>query len=118
MRTLPTAVGCMLAFGAAVGGCGGASNERTAGERATTGGPAASPAQARARTQFVEQCGSCHTLAAAGTVGSVGPPLDGTPRTAAFIERQIQTGADGMAPNLLAGSARRAVAEYVANVSR
>jgi mono/diheme cytochrome c family protein len=40
------------------------------------GVPGAAPPQLTAGEQFVESCGSCHTLAAAGTGGTTGPDLD------------------------------------------
>lgn len=42
-----------------------------------TGGlPSANADKQNGRTLFVQQCGGCHTLSAAGTTGKVGPNLD------------------------------------------
>jgi cytochrome c oxidase subunit II len=53
---------------------------------------------AAAREVFVTNCGSCHTLAKAGTSGQIGPALDGLTLDAAAIERQIREGGGGMPP--------------------
>ena len=79
-----------------------------------------SPAAARgARAAFVESCGMCHALKAAGTHGFVGPDLDETKPSQARVRRMIRTGSiDGiMQPGLLEGRDARAVASYVARVA-
>ncbi len=43
-------------------------------------------------------CGSCHTLAAAGSTGNVGPNLDESKPTAERTYVQIQNGGGGMPP--------------------
>jgi cytochrome c oxidase subunit II len=53
---------------------------------------------AAAREVFVTNCGSCHTLAKAGTSGQVGPPLDGLTLDQEAIEQQIRQGGGGMPP--------------------
>jgi mono/diheme cytochrome c family protein len=81
------------------------------------------------------QCGSCHTLADAGTRGQVGPNLDaafyqsrkdgiGQETLAAVVQNQIaypvtdpSTGAPGMPANLLTGQDATDVALYVASVA-
>ncbi len=45
---------------------------------------------------FVENCGGCHTLAAAGTSGSIGPVLDGAGLDAAFVAETVSSGQGGM----------------------
>lgn len=55
--------------GAAGGGAGGA------GGGAGSGGAAGGGAAALGRETFISNCGSCHTLADAGTNGSAGPDL-------------------------------------------
>ena len=84
--------------------------------------PAASPSPAPARgarAAFVETCGMCHALQAAGTHGFVGPDLDETKPSRARVRRMIRTGSiDGiMQPGLLEGRDARAVASYVARVA-
>jgi mono/diheme cytochrome c family protein len=56
-------VACAAAATIALAGCG-------------TGGYTASGNQGTGKTLFVKACGSCHTLAAAGTAGTIGPNLD------------------------------------------
>jgi hypothetical protein len=41
-------------------------------------------------------CGSCHTLAAAGASGNVGPDLDSAPPTTAAVAAQVKSGGGGM----------------------
>jgi cbb3-type cytochrome c oxidase subunit III len=41
---------------------------------------------------FVANCGSCHTLAAAGTTGTVGPNLDQLMRSFARVQHQVING--------------------------
>lgn len=45
---------------------------------------------------FKTNCGSCHTLAEAGTSGTVGPNLDQLKRTLPQITKQITNGGNGM----------------------
>jgi cytochrome c2 len=75
-------------------------------------------------------CGSCHTLADAGTQGKIGPNLDDAfrrPRQEGFKESTIQnvvldqirfpTTGSGMPANLLKGQNAEDVAVYVASVA-
>jgi mono/diheme cytochrome c family protein len=99
----------------------------------------------RGKTLFVEgspgkqSCGSCHTLADAGTTGKIGPDLDEAFRYArssedehGFNETTIRdvvrgqiaypvaeppTGRPGMPANLVTGNDAEAVASYVASVA-
>ncbi len=48
------------------------------------------------KTLFVESCGSCHTLAAAGTSGAIGPVLDGVGLDVAFVATTVAAGRGGM----------------------
>ena len=54
---------CAVAAVLALAGCG-------------TGGYTANGNQGAGKPLFVKACGSCHTLAAAGTTGTIGPNLD------------------------------------------
>jgi cbb3-type cytochrome c oxidase subunit III len=47
---------------------------------------------------FTSSCAGCHTLAAAGATGAVGPNLDQLSLTAGRIAEQIRTGGGGMPP--------------------
>ena len=65
---------------------------------------------------FTDTCGSCHTLSAAGTSGSVGPNLDDVSLDASAIEGIIRDGRGGM-PALgdkLSDAEIAAVAAFVA----
>lgn len=68
MRLAALACACSVAVGLAVAGCGG---ELGGGGVVGASGDAASGKQL-----FVERCGSCHTMADAGTSGTVGPNMD------------------------------------------
>jgi mono/diheme cytochrome c family protein len=45
---------------------------------------------------FTSNCGSCHTLAAAGTTGQVGPNLDELKPDEKTVQTQVETGGDKM----------------------
>lgn len=68
------------------------------------------------KSVFAGTCGSCHTLTAAGTSGTVGPNLDGTSRDAAAIEGIIRDGTGTMPAqgDKLSDEEITAVAEFVA----
>jgi cytochrome c553 len=74
----------ILALAAAVvlAGCGGSDD---------------SESQAAGAKVFADAgCGGCHTLAAAGSTGAVGPSLDGTQLSADRIATQVRRGGNGM----------------------
>jgi mono/diheme cytochrome c family protein len=54
-----------------------------------------SPAEEHGRMLFVERCGSCHTLDAAGTTGQIGPNLGDIPLDEADVRRAIEIGGQG-----------------------
>jgi mono/diheme cytochrome c family protein len=115
-------------------GCGGGSDSATVQQQtATAGAPEAptpeqplSPAEVHGRDLFVQHCGSCHTLAAAGTVGQIGPNLGDIAVDEADVLHAIRTGggrhAKGRAPgpsgnmprNLVTGKDAQDVAAFVA----
>jgi cbb3-type cytochrome c oxidase subunit III len=102
---------------------------------AGTGGISAGGDTVRGEELFKQQCGSCHTLAAAGTAGTIGPNLDAafeSVRAQGFEESSIQqvvagqikfpvttpsTGAPGMPADLVTGDDVDNVAAYVASVA-
>ncbi|MGI9556444.1 MAG: c-type cytochrome [Solirubrobacterales bacterium] len=68
---------------------------------------------------FKENCGSCHTLAAAGTTGTIGPSLDGA-GVSADDAATIVTDGRGSMPSFggqLDEAQIQAVAEFVASAS-
>ena len=96
----------------------------TGGNSAATGGTAAPKLDAAmmtaAKTTFTSTCGGCHTLKDAGTVGQVGPILDGLAAaqlTYDHIEMQIMNGGNGMPAGLLSGKDAENVAAYVSSVA-
>jgi cbb3-type cytochrome c oxidase subunit III len=113
----------VLLAGLAATGCGSVAADREAGS-ASSG-----------KQLFTEKCGSCHTLADAGTQGVIGPNLDeafGNVRKQGYDETTIRdvvrgqiayptaepvTGDPGMPPNLVTGADAADVAAYVASVA-
>ncbi|MSO95878.1 MAG: c-type cytochrome [Thermoleophilia bacterium] len=91
--------------------------------------------KARGKELFTAKCGSCHTLADAGTTGTIGPNLDdafaesrrnglGESTFVQVIRDQIaygiektSTGAPGMAENIVTGQDADDVASYIASVA-
>jgi len=73
-----------------------------------------------AKNVFGAYCGICHTLAAVGSVGLVGPDLDQLRPTRAEVLRAIRVGGRGtgqMPPGILHGKPAERVARYVAAVA-
>jgi mono/diheme cytochrome c family protein len=60
------------------------------------GGKEAAPAATGGEAIFSQNCGSCHTLSAAGTSGSIGPNLDESQMDLAGIVRQVRNGGGAM----------------------
>jgi mono/diheme cytochrome c family protein len=107
---------------AAAAGCGAVG-------RVTSGDPTAG------KKLFQQKCGSCHTLADAGTSGAIGPNLDhafagpkeqgfdlSTIRDVvrgqiAYAEADPGTNKPGMPPNIIVGQQARDVSVYVAKCS-
>jgi mono/diheme cytochrome c family protein len=89
-----------------------------AGDKAATGGASAgygSSASVDGGTVFKANCGSCHTLSAAGTSGTVGPNLDSVSLSASEIEAKVRSGGGAM-PSFsgkLSDKEIKAVAAYV-----
>jgi len=66
-------------------GCGGDEEE-----------PAAPSGGGGGQQLFVDNCGNCHALAAAGTSGKVGPDLDPLQPGPELVTRQVEVGGGGM----------------------
>ncbi|HUY71717.1 MAG TPA: cytochrome c [Gaiellaceae bacterium] len=78
-------------------------------------GRAASPSPSRGKILFVAACGSCHTLAAAGTSGRKGPNLDDEAPSYGDLVDQITQGGEGMPAfaKALRAAQIRAIATFV-----
>jgi mono/diheme cytochrome c family protein len=114
-------------------GCGGGNDSDTVEQHTSSSGAPLggateqplSPAEQRGRQLFVDHCGSCHTLHAAGTVGQIGPNLDDIAIDEAAILHAIRTGGGShshgaggktgnMPRNIVAGTDAQDVAAFVA----
>jgi mono/diheme cytochrome c family protein len=82
----------------------------------TAPGTTTGAAAANGKAVFTANCGSCHTLDAAGTTGSVGPNLDHLKPDEATVESQVRNGGGGMPAfqGRLSDAQIKAVAHYVA----
>ena len=98
------------------GGAGEAEGTEEGGE--TAGGGAA---MTEGKTIFTSNCGTCHTLAAAGTSGNIGPNLDELKPSESIVENQVINGGGPMPAfgkeNILDEGEVKAVSEYVAAVA-
>lgn len=80
------------------------------------------PEDEQERDLFVTNCGACHTLAAAGTDGVVGPDLDDllgvVPGQKDRVLAAIEQGVAGRMPaGILQGGQAEQVADFVARVA-
>ena len=66
---------------------------------------------------FAGTCGSCHTLADAGTSGTFGPNLDELKPDKERVLAAIKSGPGGMPENLFEGEQADTVAEYVSGAA-
>jgi mono/diheme cytochrome c family protein len=66
------------------------------GQQGDDGGGAGEGDLAAGEEIFVANCGSCHTLTAAGTSGNVGPNLDDSSFDQGAVEEQVAQGGGGM----------------------
>lgn len=119
-RTLLTLAVCAL-----LAGCGGGDDDGGGGAEPTpagNGGAESTPEggggqAADGEEIFATRCGSCHTLAAAGTEGTVGPVLDDLRPDAERVLNAIRTGPGVMPENVVTGEEAQAVADYVASAA-
>ena len=119
------AVAAVLAAAAAVTACGTTDDDENTGNADTQSTPATQveeqplgPEAEKGRELFVENCGTCHTLDAAGTQGSIGPNLDEAQVDEAEALEVIANGGKGsgnMPANLVTGADAEAVAKFVAD---
>ena len=122
-----------LAGAVVVSGCGGGGSSSSATTEEATEEPSEegqSEKEARSgegslseegAEVFTSNCGSCHTLAAAGTSGEVGPNLDELEPDLATVEHQVVNGGGGMPAfgkeGTLNAKEIKAVATYVSSVA-
>jgi mono/diheme cytochrome c family protein len=100
----------------ALAGCGG-DDENGGGEATATPAPGGETTAASGEELFKQRCSSCHTLAAAGAEGTVGPNLDDLKPDAARVEQAIATAPGVMPPDLAEGEEAKAIAEYVSGAA-
>jgi cytochrome c6 len=101
-----SAVDDVAAYVASVAGTPSSLAAATSGGTTSTNG----------KTIFTSSCGSCHTLAAAGTHGTVGPNLDQVKPAFARVQKQVINGGAIMPAfkDRLTDAQITAVAKYVA----
>jgi mono/diheme cytochrome c family protein len=116
MRVRSLAAVSLLAL--ALAGCGGDNGDEAEQPPATTAAEAG-PGEVSGEAVFTENCGGCHTLAAAGTSGTVGPNLDEQKPDKARVEEQVRNGGGGMPAfeGELPDTQITAVAEYVSSTA-
>jgi mono/diheme cytochrome c family protein len=85
----------------------------------TSTGAGAQQANAQGKQVFTQSCGSCHTLKAAATTGTVGPNLDDLKPDEATVQRQVINGGGAMPAfkGQLTDAQIKAVAQYVSSVA-
>ena len=75
---------------------------------------------AQGKQLFEQSCGTCHTLADAGTNGKIGPNLDDLQPDEQVVLGAIKNGGAGtgtMPANIVTGEDAEAVATYVSTVA-
>ena len=75
-----------------VAGCGGGDDNEGTATPASGGGGGGGGGQ----KLFVDNCGNCHTLAAAGASGKVGPDMDQLRPGPDLVNAQVNNGGGGM----------------------
>lgn len=96
----------------ALTGCGGGGGEQAPSPTSANGSPSGRP-----RALFVGACGSCHTLADAGTHGTAGPNLDELAPSAHDVQAAIDGGKGAMPAHIVGSRDSAQVARYVASVA-
>ena len=99
---------------------GGDQQPQESSAKPESGGGGEEAAAAGGKQIFTQSCGTCHTLADAGTSGSVGPVLDELKPDKARVENAIKNGGAGsgaMPAGIVSGQEAEAVATYVSSVA-
>jgi mono/diheme cytochrome c family protein len=113
----------LIALPASQVGCGGddddgGATEATTTETATTETTTTEGAGGAAGEElFVSGCGSCHTLAAAGTTGTIGPNLDDLAPPKDEVLKVIAEGPGSMPAEIYTGKEAEQVADYVSSAA-
>jgi mono/diheme cytochrome c family protein len=100
--------------------CGSSSSESssaTTAAPATTSTKTTAVASAEGEKVFASNCAQCHTLAAAGSTGEVGPNLDSIAPDEATVNAKVTNGGGGMPAfaDVLTEAQIDAVSAYVAD---
>src|SRR4051812_22671583 len=88
----------------ALAGCGGGGSDSDKPASAPSSGGGGSQTASKGKQLFSAKCGSCHTLADAGTGGTFGPNLDDLKPDKALVLHQIANGGGGMPAKLYEGA--------------
>jgi mono/diheme cytochrome c family protein len=119
---MPRICAGLAALALLLAGCGGSDSSSSSSSASTqqstsTGG--GQSASAQGKQIFTSNCGGCHTLADAGTNGSVGPNLDDLKPDKARVVRQVNNGGGQMPAfkGRLSAAEIDAVATYVSSVA-
>lgn len=112
----------LIAIPAAQVGCGddddGGSTEATTAATATEATTTEGAGGDVGEELFVSGCGSCHTLAAAGTTGTDGPNLDDlAPHPKDEVLEVIAEGPETMPADIYTGEEAEQVADYVSSAA-
>jgi mono/diheme cytochrome c family protein len=104
------------------GTSGSSGSKKSGGQKqaAAGGGSSNATALAQGKQIFQQNCGTCHTLADAGTSGKVGPVLDTVKPDKQRVLAAIKNGGLGsgtMPANIVTGKDADAVATYVSSVA-
>ena len=89
-------VAMLLVVPALLLGCGGVGDEPAAGDGTTQAGTAGGDAEAGKAVFSEAGCGGCHTLAAAGSSGTVGPNLDESQPDFDLVVERVTNGEGAM----------------------
>jgi alcohol dehydrogenase (cytochrome c) len=95
------------------------SSQKTSSSGSSSAGKSTAVSLTAGRSVFEQNCASCHTLAAAGSSGTVGPNLDQLKPSDALVTHQVINGGGGMPAfgGQLSKTQIAAVAKYVSTVA-
>jgi mono/diheme cytochrome c family protein len=118
---------CLAVVALGVSACGGSGGSSSSSESApatsepatTAAGATGAVTAAAGKKVFTANCGGCHTLADAGSTGSVGPNLDDLKPDMATVVHQVTNGGGAMPAfaGQLSDAQIQSVAKYVSSVA-